>query len=296
MHVTRAVGLLTTCIFKELLVYSYHAWPSHIMFIPKAVYVFIPWGERGGSVVECRTPEQEVRGSRPTAAVLCPWASHCTPRKYWLITQEAMAPSRHDWKIVDWDVKPQHNQIIPWRFQELLAFLYPACSKSCWPSLIMEVPRAVGRFTTWSSESKSCWPSHIVHVPCWPSRIMCVPRPVGFLTSCLFQELFVFSYHGGSKSFWLSHLIQVSRAVGLLTACRFQDTLTFSYQVGSKSCWPSPIMFMPRAVGLLTSYIRQDLLVYSHHASPKSCWSTHIMQVPRAVGLLTSCRSQELLV
>ena len=27
------------------------------------------------------------------------------PRKYWLITQEAMAPSRYDWKIVDWDVK-----------------------------------------------------------------------------------------------------------------------------------------------------------------------------------------------
>ena len=45
-------------------------------------------------------------------AVLCPWARHFTPRKYWLITQEAMAPSRHDWKIVDWDVKPQHNQII----------------------------------------------------------------------------------------------------------------------------------------------------------------------------------------
>ena len=51
-----------------------------------------------------------VRGSKPTAAVLCPWARHFTPRKYWLITQEAMAPSRHDWKIVDWDVKPQHNQ------------------------------------------------------------------------------------------------------------------------------------------------------------------------------------------
>ena len=67
-------------------------------------------GERGGSVVECRTPEREVRGSRPTAAVLCPWARHFTPRKYWLITQEAMAPSRHDWKIVDWDVKPQLNQ------------------------------------------------------------------------------------------------------------------------------------------------------------------------------------------
>ena len=68
------------------------------------------FGERGGSVVECRTPEREVRGSKPTAAVLCPWARHFTPRKYWLITQEAMAPSRHDWKIVDWDVKPQHNQ------------------------------------------------------------------------------------------------------------------------------------------------------------------------------------------
>ena len=67
-------------------------------------------GERGGSVVECRTPEREVRGSRPTSAVLCPWARHFTPRKYWLITQEAMAPSRHDWKIVDRDVKPQHNQ------------------------------------------------------------------------------------------------------------------------------------------------------------------------------------------
>ena len=67
-------------------------------------------GERGGSVVECRTPEREVRGSRPTSAVLCPWARHFTPRKYWLNTQEAMAPSRHDWKIVDRDVKPQHNQ------------------------------------------------------------------------------------------------------------------------------------------------------------------------------------------
>ena len=66
------------------------------------------------SVVECRTPEREVGGSKPTAAVLCPWARHFTPRKYWLITQEAVAPSRYDWKIVDWDVKPQHNQPNPW--------------------------------------------------------------------------------------------------------------------------------------------------------------------------------------
>ena len=35
-------------------------------------YSFILVGERGGSVVECRTPEREVGGSRPTAAVLCP--------------------------------------------------------------------------------------------------------------------------------------------------------------------------------------------------------------------------------
>ena len=29
-----------------------------------------------------------------------------------------MAPSRHDWKIVDWDIKPQHNQPTnPHRFQ-----------------------------------------------------------------------------------------------------------------------------------------------------------------------------------
>ena len=67
-------------------------------------------GERIGSVVECRTPEREVGGSKPTVAVLCPWARHFTPRKYWLITQEVVAPSRHDWKIVDWDVKPQHKQ------------------------------------------------------------------------------------------------------------------------------------------------------------------------------------------
>ena len=73
-------------------------------------------------MVECQTPEREVRGSRPTAAVLCPWARHFTPRKYWLITQEAMAPSRHDWKIVDWDVKPQHNQPTP---KSIYMLIYP---------------------------------------------------------------------------------------------------------------------------------------------------------------------------
>ena len=90
---------------------------------PKQIFTWPFVGERGGSVVECRTPEREVRGSRPTAAVLCPWARHFTPRKYWLITQEAMAPSRHDWKIVDWDVKPQHNQPT-WPFINFLTVSY----------------------------------------------------------------------------------------------------------------------------------------------------------------------------
>ena len=36
------------------------------------IRVLLSGGERGGSVVECRTPEREVGGSIPTAAVLCP--------------------------------------------------------------------------------------------------------------------------------------------------------------------------------------------------------------------------------
>ena len=90
--------------------------PWRILVVRDRPQIF--WWERGGSVVECRTPEREVGGSKPTAAVLCPWARHFTPRKYWLITQEAVAPSRHDWKIVDWDVKPQHKQTK--RYFELL--------------------------------------------------------------------------------------------------------------------------------------------------------------------------------
>ena len=36
------------------------------------MYRMKPLNLRGGSVVECRTPEREVGGSKPTAAVLCP--------------------------------------------------------------------------------------------------------------------------------------------------------------------------------------------------------------------------------
>ena len=45
-------------------------------------------GEPGGSVVERRTPEREVGGSKPTSAVLC---SESTGN-----TQEAVAVTRHD--------------------------------------------------------------------------------------------------------------------------------------------------------------------------------------------------------
>ena len=38
----------------------------------KTIFLQKSYGERGGSVVECPTPEREVGGSQPTAAVLCP--------------------------------------------------------------------------------------------------------------------------------------------------------------------------------------------------------------------------------
>ena len=46
---------------------------SHNRFISIDMQCILEhFGERGGSVVECRTPKREVRGSRPTSAVLCP--------------------------------------------------------------------------------------------------------------------------------------------------------------------------------------------------------------------------------
>ena len=41
-------------------------------FIRNFVYTLRAYRERGGSMVECRTPEREDAGSKPTAAVLCP--------------------------------------------------------------------------------------------------------------------------------------------------------------------------------------------------------------------------------
>ena len=73
------------------------------------------WSSSGGARwLSGRVSDSGARGPGFETYLLrvCPWARHFTPRKYWLITQEAMAPSRHDWKIVDRDVKPQHNQLI----------------------------------------------------------------------------------------------------------------------------------------------------------------------------------------
>ena len=41
-------------------------------YLTHSLFFFFFLGERGGSVVECPTPEREVGGSIPTAAVLCP--------------------------------------------------------------------------------------------------------------------------------------------------------------------------------------------------------------------------------
>ena len=45
---------------------------GHLFCVTLITVKSVSHRERGGSVVECRTPEREVRGSRPTAAVLCP--------------------------------------------------------------------------------------------------------------------------------------------------------------------------------------------------------------------------------
>ena len=60
-------------------------------------------------MVEPRTPEREVRGLRPTSAGCVHRQDTFTPRNYWLNTQEAMALSQNDLRIVDGDVKHQYK-------------------------------------------------------------------------------------------------------------------------------------------------------------------------------------------
>ena len=42
------------------------------VFIYVLFHFTCPYGECGGSVVERQTPEPEVKGSKPTSAMLCP--------------------------------------------------------------------------------------------------------------------------------------------------------------------------------------------------------------------------------
>ena len=47
-------------------------WLSVVPKVLQTILFLIETGERGGSMVERRTPEREVGGSIPTSAVLCP--------------------------------------------------------------------------------------------------------------------------------------------------------------------------------------------------------------------------------
>ena len=144
-------------------VYSFRL--SVRMFVCDSV-TYVESGERGGSVVECRTPEREVGGSKPTAAVLCPWARHFTPRKYWLITQEAVAPSRHDWKIVDWDVKPQHKH--KQTYVEFTTKFYVHVSQVGYISPITHQKAFIfGPYVSWRVGFHSMTPDPWVHAPGW---------------------------------------------------------------------------------------------------------------------------------
>ena len=62
-------------------------------------------------MVEHQTPEREVGGSILTQVAICILEQDTfTSQKSTGNTQEAVAPSRHDSKIVNWDVKPQPKQ------------------------------------------------------------------------------------------------------------------------------------------------------------------------------------------
>ena len=69
-----------TCFCVEFLVNENQTWITFSCYkiqatpamLTSQISILSLMGERGGSVVECRTLEREVRGSRPTSAVLCP--------------------------------------------------------------------------------------------------------------------------------------------------------------------------------------------------------------------------------
>ena len=98
--------------------FSRHMQPLTIVFICReevawvancVIKIKVQTGVCGGSVVEHRTPEREagVRIQPPPYFVL--EQDSLLPERS-DITQEAVAPSRHDRKVVDWVVKHQHKQ------------------------------------------------------------------------------------------------------------------------------------------------------------------------------------------
>ena len=62
-------------------------------------------GERCGAVVERRTPEREV-GIRNLLSPCCDLEQDTLLPESTGNTQEVVAPFRHNWKNVDWNVKP----------------------------------------------------------------------------------------------------------------------------------------------------------------------------------------------
>ena len=66
--------------------------------------------ECSGLVVKCLIQDQGVLGSSLTGiTALCPWARHINPC-FVLHGPTQEDPSRHNWTIVDWDIKNQTKQ------------------------------------------------------------------------------------------------------------------------------------------------------------------------------------------
>ena len=70
--VCRSVKSKPTISAKLLILQNFKCDILKLMHQSVVTILQLKTGERGGSVVECRTPEREVGGSIPTAAVLCP--------------------------------------------------------------------------------------------------------------------------------------------------------------------------------------------------------------------------------
>ena len=74
-----------------------------------------PFSLKGISVVFLILPQYKLgRGgsveANPTTAVYCSLSKHLSSPKVLVNIQEAVAPSQHDWKIVDRDVEQKNNK------------------------------------------------------------------------------------------------------------------------------------------------------------------------------------------